>query len=116
MPDTPHIQFGDNAQVHGPVVGGNVNTLHYNTTSPSHSPQELQNRHRMLARVRVIWISGELAHSLYATARIELGLKDASDVVANPWRLVLEQPQSPIHFLPPAPLLPTYMMVPAAAC
>lgn len=59
------------------------------------SPEELQNRRALITRVRDSWIAGVLEPSLYAATRIKLGLQEAPDVLANPWRFVLELPDRP---------------------
>jgi hypothetical protein len=45
----------------------------------------------MLKRVRAIWIDGLLTQSLHQAARIELHLQDRPDVLANPWRLQVQE-------------------------
>src|SRR5438128_10735085 len=52
----------------------------------------IQNRQRLLAKVRTFWVSGVLEQSLHGTALIALGLRDQPDVLANPWHLILQQP------------------------
>jgi GTPase SAR1 family protein len=60
------------------------------------SPLHRQNRIRMLRQVRATWIDGLLTQSLHHAATIELHLQDRPDVLANPWRLqVQELDQSP---------------------
>lgn len=68
--------------------------------APALSPQEQQNRQRMIARVRATWISGVLEKSLDAQLWIELGLQTAPDAVRNPWQLVLETFETPGRSLP----------------
>lgn len=65
------------------------------------SAQESQNRQRMLERVRAFWITGVLEHSLRQAALITLGLNEQRDAIANPWHLVIQQPDQP-----ESPLLP----------
>jgi transcriptional regulator with XRE-family HTH domain/DNA polymerase III delta prime subunit len=60
-----------------------------------------QNRQRMLQKVRTFWITGVLEQSLQGTALITLGLHEQPDAVANPWELVLQQPDQLTHLLPP---------------
>jgi transcriptional regulator with XRE-family HTH domain/tetratricopeptide (TPR) repeat protein len=60
-----------------------------------------QNRQRMLQKVRSFWIIGVLEQSLHGNALITLGLQEQPDAVANPWKLVLHQPDQPAHLLPP---------------
>jgi len=50
-----------------------------------------QNRIRMLKQVRTIWIDGLLTHSLHHAAEIELHLQDRPDMLANPWRLQIQE-------------------------
>ncbi|MBV9690409.1 MAG: TIR domain-containing protein [Ktedonobacteraceae bacterium] len=66
---------------------------------PSLSSTDRQNRTRMLKRVRVFWIEGVLEQSLHQAARIELGLQEQPDALANPWRLMVQEAN-----LPPRPL------------
>lgn len=63
------------------------------------SPLQLLNRQRLLAKVRSFWIKGVLEQSLHGEALITLGLGEQADAVANPWKLVVCQPdtsQSPL--------------------
>ncbi len=55
------------------------------------SPLHRQNRMRMLRQVRAIWIDGLLTQSLHHAATIELHLQDRPDVLANPWRLQVQE-------------------------
>jgi TIR domain/NACHT domain len=55
------------------------------------SPQNRQNRMRMLKQVRTIWIDGLLTQSLRHAARIELYLQDRPDVLANSWQLQYQE-------------------------
>ncbi len=64
------------------------------------STPEIRNRQRMLAKVRTFWINGVLEESLHGAARIVLGLSEQRDAVANPWRLILQQPNQPPSSLP----------------
>jgi hypothetical protein len=59
---------GDQAQV----------TMHIHQELREHSlsRQELQNRQRMLAKVRAIWITGVLEKSLHGAALLALGLEE----------------------------------------
>ncbi len=77
---------------------------HEEMTSRSERQQRLiekQNRQRMLERVRALWIRGVLEHSLHGAAFIILGLHEQRDAIANPWRLVFQQPEQPESSLPP---------------
>src|SRR5437016_14161646 len=62
--------------------------------------QEKQNRQRMLDRVEAFWIKGVFEQSLHGEALIALGLSEKQDAVADPWHLVLHQPDQPEHPLP----------------
>jgi DNA polymerase III delta prime subunit len=64
------------------------------------SRAEGRNRQRMLERVQTIWITGVLEHSLYGRALITLGLSEESEVLANPWRLVMQEVDHPTQPLP----------------
>lgn len=59
-----------------------------------------QNRQRMLARVRAIWITGVLDHSLYADVFLTLGLKDQPRAIATPGRLVVLGGDRPVRKIP----------------
>lgn len=63
-------------------------------------PLNVQNRLRMIEKVRAFWIKGVLEQSLHSTALIELGLHEQPNAVANPWHLVLQQPDQSSHPLP----------------
>jgi len=52
------------------------------------SPQQADNRHRILKLVRKIWIDDYLKHSLDNLARRELGLEENPDAVSRPWDLI----------------------------
>jgi serine/threonine protein kinase len=60
------------------------------------------NRQRFLRRVRAFWIEGVLSHSLHGAALIALGLQEQLDALANPWQLVLQQPDTPPRAFPVA--------------
>ncbi len=64
-------------------------------------PPSQKNRQRLLAKVRAFWINGVLEQSLYGSALITLGLHEQSEAVANPWRLVFQQPNQPARPLAP---------------
>lgn len=59
-----------------------------------------QNRQRLLAKVHSFWIKGVLEQSLHGAALIALGLQEKPDVLADPWQLVLQQPDRSEHVLP----------------
>lgn len=52
--------------------------------------QSIQNRRRMIEKVRAFWIKGVLEQSLHNVALIALGLHEKPDAVADPWHLVLQ--------------------------
>jgi KaiC/GvpD/RAD55 family RecA-like ATPase len=60
----------------------------------------LQNRQRLLAKVYAFWIKGVLEQSLHGAALIALGLQEKPNALADPWQLVLQQPDRPDHPLP----------------
>jgi DNA polymerase III delta prime subunit len=62
---------------------------------------EQQNRRRMLEKVQAFWIKGVLEQSLHGAALIALGLHEQPDAVANPWSLVIQQPDQSARPLPP---------------
>ena len=64
------------------------------------SPGRSSNRHHLLTKVRTFWITGVLEHSLYGATLIALGLQKEAEAVANPWRLVLHQPDLAPQRLP----------------
>jgi len=60
------------------------------------------NRQAMLNRVRDFWVKGALESSLHEEARIELGLEERRDAVAErPWDVILRTPDRPDCKLPP---------------
>jgi serine/threonine protein kinase/DNA polymerase III delta prime subunit len=70
------------------------------TTEPVLTPVERKNRQRLLAKVHAFWIKGVLEQSLYGQALITLGLCEQAGAVANPWELVLQQPEASPSPLP----------------
>ncbi|TMC21102.1 MAG: NACHT domain-containing protein, partial [Chloroflexi bacterium] len=58
------------------------------------------NRQRLLRRVRSFWITGVLEQSLHGAALMALGLEKQPDAVANPWHLVVQQPDTAPCSLP----------------
>jgi eukaryotic-like serine/threonine-protein kinase len=66
----------------------------------SYVPASSPNRQRLLTRVRSFWIDGVLKESLHGAALIALDVQEQSDALANPWRLVFQQPSQPAHPLP----------------
>ena len=59
-----------------------------------------RNRHRMLEKVRLIWIKGFLEPALDQLARIELGLEPKPDAVDRPFDLLVQRPEQAPHPLP----------------
>ena len=66
----------------------------------SRTPSGSSNRERLLAKVHAFWITGVLEHSLYGAALMRLGLRGQAEAVANPWRLILQQPDLTPQRLP----------------
>ncbi len=60
-----------------------------------------QSRQRLLAKVHSFWIKGLLEQSLHGATLIALGFHEKPDTLANPWQLVLQQPDRSVHSLPP---------------
>jgi len=71
------------------------------------SVQWADNRHRMLAEVRRIWIDGYLKQSLDNLVRIELGLEENLDAVSRPWDLIVQQLDRAPRLLPPGQTMGT---------
>ena len=64
--------------------------------------RDAHNRQAMLNRVRNFWVKGVLESSLHEEARIELGLEERRDTVAErPWDVILRTPNWPDCVLPP---------------
>ncbi|GEM_PF-1335228 len=64
--------------------------------------RDAHNRQAMLNRVRDFWVKGVLESSLHEEARIELGLEERRDAVAErPWDVILRTPDRPDCVLPP---------------
>ncbi len=69
--------------------------------SPRFPPEvEQKNRKALLKRVRTTWIEGLLERSLHEAARLELHLQERPDVLANPWRLQVQELDRPPQPLP----------------
>jgi DNA polymerase III delta prime subunit len=69
--------------------------------SPRFPPEvEQKNRKALLKRVRTTWIEGLLERSLHEAARLELRLQERPDVLANPWRLQVQELDRPPQALP----------------
>ena len=63
--------------------------------------RDAHNRQAMLNRVRDFWVKGVLESSLHEEARIELGLEERKDAVAErPWDVILRTPDRPDCVLP----------------
>jgi DNA polymerase III delta prime subunit len=67
--------------------------------SPASSLNQ-QNRQILLKRVRSYWITGVLDQSLHGAALIALGLQNQPDVLADPWRLVIQEKDQSSSALP----------------
>ncbi len=57
-------------------------------------------RHILLRKVHTFWIEGVLNRSLHGAALLALGLQTQPDAVANPWHLVLQEPETSPYPLP----------------
>ncbi len=64
------------------------------------SALQLQNRTRLLERVRSFWITGVLEQSLHGAALLALGLQEQPNAVANPWRLIMQEAERTSILLP----------------
>jgi serine/threonine protein kinase len=66
------------------------------------APSSITQRHRqvLLRKVRSFWIEGVLNHSLHGAALLALGLQTQPDAVANPWHLILQEPETTPRPLP----------------
>jgi len=72
------------------------------TSEEERSASDKHNRQAMLNRVRDFWVKGVLECSLHEEARIELGLEEQRDAVAErPWDVILRTPDRPDCVLPP---------------
>jgi serine/threonine protein kinase len=71
-----------------------------NVSRSTRSSVAQTNRQRLLRRVRSFWIEGVLSHSLHGAALLALGLEAQPDAVANPWYLIIEQPETAPRPLP----------------
>lgn len=72
------------------------------TSEYDQSAADKHNRQAMLTRVRDFWVKGVLESSLHEEARIELGLEEKRDAVAErPWDVILRIPDRPDCVLPP---------------
>jgi serine/threonine protein kinase/DNA polymerase III delta prime subunit len=75
--------------------------LYDHTVSKPTRPTLVQtNRQRLLRRVRSFWITGVFEQSLHGAALMALGLQAQPDAVANPWHLVVQQPETAPRPLP----------------
>jgi predicted NACHT family NTPase len=61
----------------------------------------------MLQNVRTFWIKGVLEQSLYAVARLELGLTTQPNAVADVWNVLLQRPGQIPQSLPPGTRIST---------
>lgn len=67
----------------------------------------LRNRPAMLQNVRNFWIKGVLEQSLYAVARLELGLTTQPDAVEDVWTVLVQRPDQMPQPLPPGTRIST---------
>ena len=76
--------------------------LSKSTSEDGRSARDAHNRQAMLNRVRDFWVKGVLESSLHEEARIELGLEERRDAVAErPWDVILRIPDRPDCVPPP---------------
>lgn len=102
-----HITAPFKAVLHSSLSGPTLVSLPSRTPVPS-QPQvkyptptpRNSNRERLLAKVHAFWIKGVLEHSLHGAALMTVGLCEQPEAVANPWRLVLQQPDLAPQRLP----------------
>src|SRR5262245_26052648 len=66
--------FIEDSVVHGDVIGYQTN--YYRAPATSLDRQQQRNRRAMLQKVKTIWITGLLEHSLAEVVKIDLGLVD----------------------------------------
>jgi hypothetical protein len=52
-----------------------------------------RNREQLLHRVRSFWITGILEQPLHGAALLTLDLQEQPNAVANPWRLIIQEPE-----------------------
>lgn len=72
------------------------------TSEDGRAARDASNRQAMLNRVRDFWVEGVLESSLHEEARIELGLEERRDAVAErPWDVILRTQDRPDCVLPP---------------
>ena len=55
----------------------------------------------MLQKVRNFWIKGILEQSLYAVARLELGLTTKPEAIEDTWKILVQRPNQISQPLPP---------------
>lgn len=63
--------------------------------------REDRNRQALLNLVKTFWIDGILAHSLYNSVLLTLGLETRQQAVYHPWELLIRTPQQAEQLLPP---------------
>ncbi len=81
-------------------LGEVTEKLEHTRSSPTPIPLHLDtagplsdlNRSRLLAKVRAFWIDGVLERSLFRKAPIALQLQEHPEALANPWHLVMQEP------------------------
>lgn len=76
--------------------------LSMSTSEDGRTARDAHNRQAMLNRVQDFWVKGVLESSLHEEARIELGLAERRNAVAErPWDVILRTPDRPDCTLPP---------------
>jgi DNA polymerase III delta prime subunit len=99
-PERPPSSFEIKNEASNRGAQGVFNAPVYFSTGSSVAPDR-RNRERMLERVHTFWIKGVLEQSLHGAALIALDLHEQSDLIENPWRLVLQEVDQPARSLPP---------------
>jgi eukaryotic-like serine/threonine-protein kinase len=84
-----------------PVANHPDDVARASTPSARLTPLEGRNRSRMLQKVRDFWIKGVLENSLHGAALLTLGLEQRPAALADPWNLLMQQPDRPTHQLLP---------------
>jgi serine/threonine protein kinase len=83
------------------LLGYRTPAVHRPTLTVTPPPSSTQRQRQILLRkVRTFWIEGVLNQSLHGAALLALGLQTQPDAIANPWRLVLQEPETTPRSLP----------------
>ena len=83
------------------IEGGFLQKILQTLTLPSSRQRDLRNRQIMLQRVDDFWIEGVLENSLHNEMLLDLRLETQPEAVADPWEMVVRQPDQPQSILPP---------------